>query len=75
LALINYKKQDWSRAQFYINRLIQAEAYTPEILWLAIKINNKLNDRFAVSSLTTELHRRYPDSEEDALSQRGVFDE
>lgn len=75
LARINYKKQDWTRAQFYINRLIKSEAYTPEILWLAIKINHKLNDQIAVESLSVQLHRRFPDSAEDALSQRGAFNE
>lgn len=75
LARINYKKQDWVRAQFYINRLIKAEAYTSEILWLGIKINHKLNDQIAVDSLAVQLHRRFPDSTEDALSQHRAFNE
>jgi len=75
LARINYKKQDYSRAQFYINRLIKSESYSAEILWLAIKINHKLNDQAAVTTLYTQLHRRYPDSDEDAFYLRGAFDE
>jgi len=75
LSRINYKKQDWVRSQFYINRLIKSESYTPEILWLAVKINHKLNDQVGVSSLSAQLHRRFPDSPEDASSQRGAFDE
>ncbi len=75
LARINYKKHDWVRAQFYINRLIKSESYTAEILWLAVKINHKLNNQIDVDSLSAQLHRRYPDSDEDALSQRGAFDE
>ena len=75
LARINYKKSDMVRAQLYINRLIKSESYTAEILWLAIKINHKLNDQISVSSLSVQLHRRYPDSVEDAFSQRGAFDE
>ncbi len=75
LARLNYKKQDWKRAQFYIDRLIKTDAYTAEILWLAIRINHKLKDPIAVDSLSVQLHRRYPDSDEDALSQRGAFDD
>jgi len=75
LARINYQKQDWTRAQFYINRLIKSDLFSAEILWLAIRINHQVNDQTAVSSLASQLHRRYPDSDEDALSQRGAFDE
>jgi len=75
LARINYKKSDFARAQFYVNRLIKSDSYSAEILWLAIKINHKLNDQIAVTSLSVQLHRRYPDSDEDALSSRGAFDE
>jgi type IV pilus assembly protein PilF len=75
LARINYKKQDWTRAQFYISRLIKSESYTPEILWLAIKIGHKLNDQITVDSLSVQLHRRFPDSPEDASSQHGAFNE
>jgi len=75
LALINYKKPDINRAQYYINRVIKADNTTAEILWLAIKINHKLNDQIAVESLTFQLHRRFPDSPEDALSQTGAFNE
>ncbi|MET3105693.1 type IV pilus assembly protein PilF [Oxalobacteraceae bacterium GrIS 2.11] len=75
LSRINYKRQDWTRAQFYINRLIKAEDYTPEILWLAIRIGHKLNDQVTVESLAVQLHRRFPDSDEDALSQHGAFNE
>lgn len=75
LAHISYKKQDWKDAQFYVNRLIKAEAYTPEIIWLAIKTSHKLNDRAAESSLAAQLRRRYPDSNEYVLLERGAFDE
>lgn len=75
LARINYKKADWTHAQFYANRLIKAEAYTPEILWLAIKISHKLNDQISEASLVVQLRRRFPDSDEYAAFQRGAYDE
>jgi type IV pilus assembly protein PilF len=75
LSQIAYKKQDWAHAQFYINRLIKTENYTAEILWLAIRASHKMNDTISESSLGAQLHRRFPDSDEFALFQRGAFDE
>lgn len=75
LAGINFRKHDYPRAQFYIDRVIRADSYSPEILWLAIRIDHKLGDQVAVVGLTAQLHKRYPDSDEDALSQRGAYDE
>ncbi|WP_165795019.1 type IV pilus biogenesis/stability protein PilW [Solimicrobium silvestre] len=75
LAHLSYKKQDWTRGQFYVNRLIKVEAYTPEVLWLAIKIDHKLNDLISESSLVVQLRRRFPESDEYAKFQRGAFDE
>ncbi|MCD6025541.1 MAG: pilW [Solimicrobium sp.] len=75
LSRLNYKKRNWSQAQFYINRLIKMEAYTAEIMWLAIKINHQLHDQNAESSLALQLRSLFPDSYEYELLQRGAFDE
>lgn len=75
LARLSYKKQNWTLAQFYINRLIKAESYTPEVLWLGIRISHKLNDPMAKSSLAVQLRRRFPESTEYAKLQRGAFNE
>jgi type IV pilus assembly protein PilF len=44
-------------------------------LWLAIKIERKLGDRAAETSLVTQLSRRYPDSREFSAYQRGMFND
>jgi type IV pilus assembly protein PilF len=75
LARLSYKKQDWTHAQFYIGRLVKAEAYTPEILWLGIKISHKLNDQITQANLAVQLKRRFPDSNENELLQRGAYNE
>ena len=75
LSLLSYKKQDWVRSQFYINRVIKSEAYTPAVLWLAIKASHQLNDVVAESSLSVQLCRRFADSEECSSYQRGAFNE
>lgn len=75
LAKIYYDQRDFERARFYAGRVIKTEAATPEILWLAIKVERKLGDRAAEASLVSQLRRRYPTSAEYASYQRGAFDE
>jgi type IV pilus assembly protein PilF len=75
LAMLHYEKRDYERARFYIGRLTKTEAVSPDILWLAIKIEHKLGDRTAEAGLATQLRRRYPESVEYAAYQRGAFDE
>lgn len=75
LAQLSYQKRDWNHAQFYISRLIKADAFTPESLWLAIKLSHKLNDKAAESSLAVQLRRRFPNSTQYELLQLGAFNE
>jgi type IV pilus assembly protein PilF len=75
LAKVYFDRRDYDRAHFYINRVIKAEVMTADVLWLAIKIEHKLGDRAAESSLATQLRRRHPNSAEFAFYQRGAFDE
>lgn len=75
LARIYYDKGDYERARFYIGRVMKADVMTAEVLWLAIKIERKLGDRAAETSLVTQLRRRHGSSAEFAAYQRGAFDE
>ncbi len=75
LARINYEHGDYQRARFYIKRVTNANVLSAEVLWLAIKIERKLGDRGAETSLVTQLRRRYPNSAEYATYQRGAFNE
>lgn len=75
IAKIFYDKGEFEKAKFYINRVVKAEIMTADVLWLAIKIENKLDDQLAVSSLATQLRRRHPNSPEYGLMQRGAFNE
>jgi type IV pilus assembly protein PilF len=47
---------------------------TPESLWLALRIERKLGDRFAENSLAAQLRRRYSNSTEFQALQRGDYD-
>ncbi|HYD81509.1 MAG TPA: type IV pilus biogenesis/stability protein PilW [Paucimonas sp.] len=75
LARVHYERRDYERARFYINRVIKADVATADVLWLAIKIERKLGDRAAETSLATQLRRRHPNSAEFVFYQRGAFDE
>ncbi|HEY4540835.1 MAG TPA: type IV pilus biogenesis/stability protein PilW [Noviherbaspirillum sp.] len=75
LADLHYKQRDYQRAHFYIGRVLKAEVMTAEALWLGLRIERKLGDRGAESSLATQLRRRHPASPEFAAYQRGAFDE
>lgn len=75
LARVHYLRQDYARAKFYINRVIKGEAVTAEALWLGIKIEHKLGDRAAETTLATQLRRRHPNSAEYSAYQRGAYDE
>jgi type IV pilus assembly protein PilF len=75
LAKIYFDQRDFDRARFYIGRVMKAEVMAPDVLWLAIKIERKLGDRAAETSLVTQLRRRHPGSVEFAAYQRGAFDE
>ena len=75
LAKIYYENREYDRARFYIGRVTKADVMTAEVLWLAIKIEHKLGDRPAETSLATQLRRRHSNSPEYASYQRGAFDE
>lgn len=75
LAQIYHDRGDYERARFYIRRVLNAEVMTADVLWLAIKIEHKLGDQAAKSSLATQLRRRHGGSPEFAAYQRGAFNE
>lgn len=75
LSRVYYGQGDHERARFYVSRVMKADIMTPEVLWLAIRIERKLGDREAENSLATQLRRRHPSSPEYAAYQRGAFNE
>lgn len=75
LAKIYFKSGNFVRARFYIARATKNETVSADTLWLAIRIEHKLADRAAETSLATQLRRRHPNSAEYAAFQRGAFDE
>ncbi len=75
LALLLLQRGDLQRAQFYIRRLNNSEWANAESLWLGIKIEQRLGNREAVEQLAVPLRRRFAQSREAGLYDRGAFHE
>jgi type IV pilus assembly protein PilF len=75
LASLLFEREDFTRAQFYIRRLNNGEFANSETLWLGIKVERRLGDDVAVQQLVGQLKRRFPQSRELALYERGAFNE
>jgi type IV pilus assembly protein PilF len=75
LAALLFRRGDDARAQFTIRRLNNSELANAETLWLGIKVERRLGSTEAMQQLAQQLGRRYPQSREWTLYQRGAFDE
>lgn len=74
MATISYQQQNYLQARAYIQRYQQAANWTAQALLLAIKTENKLNDKNAVSSYSLILRSRFPDSDEMQVLNQGLID-
>ncbi len=75
LALLMFQRGDLQRAQFYIRRLNNSEWANAESLWLGIRIERRLGNRDAVEQLAVPLRKRFAQSREAGLYERGAFNE
>ncbi|MDM7950464.1 type IV pilus biogenesis/stability protein PilW [Hydrogenophaga sp.] len=75
LAALLFQRGEDSRAQFYIRRINNSNLANAETLWLGIKIERRLRNTVEVEQLARQLGRRFAESRQWALYQRGAFDE
>lgn len=75
LSSLLFERSEFTRAQFYIRRLNNSELANAETLWLGIKIEQRLNNREALSQLGDQLKKRYGQSREAGLYEKGAFNE
>lgn len=75
LATLLFERGELVRAQFYARRLNNSELANSESLWLGIRIERRLQSPEAAEQLATQLLKRFPQSRESGLYQRGAFDE
>ena len=67
------KKYDLARANFY-KLYEQLKNPAPEILWLGIRIEHKLNNQYDEQVLSEKLTKSFPDSSESTLLINKAFD-
>lgn len=75
LALLLFRRGELVRAQFYIRRINNSDLANAESLWLGIKVERRMANQDAEAQLTSQLRKRFPQSREMALYDRGAFDE
>lgn len=75
LSNLYFKRGDFVRAQFYVRRLNNSEFANAESLWLGIKVERKLGNRDAMRQLQEQLAKRFAQSREMQLYEKGSFDE
>jgi type IV pilus assembly protein PilF len=75
LALMLFQRGEYVRAQFYIRRINNGDLANAETFWLGIKVERSLGNRDAANQLGAQLDKRFPQSKEAKLFERGAFDE
>jgi type IV pilus assembly protein PilF len=74
LAQIRYQQGSLEEARKMVSRFNKIVDPTPESLWLAVRVERKLGERVAESSFANQLRRRFSNSREYQLLQRGEYD-
>ncbi|MFM7533387.1 MAG: type IV pilus biogenesis/stability protein PilW [Rubrivivax sp.] len=76
LADVLYRRGEWDRARFYLRRVhAQPEQGNAQSLWLAARVEHRGGHAGARDRFGQELSRRFPQSREALLWERGRFDE
>ncbi len=73
-AQLLYKNGELDRARTTIGRFNKLTDQSAESLWLALRVERKLGDRTAESSLATQLRRRFSGSQEYQSLLKGQFE-
>ncbi|WP_290868900.1 type IV pilus biogenesis/stability protein PilW [Aquabacterium sp.] len=76
MAALLYRRGELERARFYIRRVNGVpEQLTAESLWLAVRIEHKLNNTNGRDELAAQLRSRFPSARETTALELGRFDE
>lgn len=75
LAQLLFNRGELSKAQFHLRRLNNSELANSETLWLGMKTEQRLGNQDALRQLGEQLKRRYPQSRELGLYERGAYHE
>jgi type IV pilus assembly protein PilF len=75
LASLMYQRGELARAQFLIRRINNSELANAETLWLGVKVERRLNNAEGADQLATQLRKRFGQSRQAGLLERGAFDD
>jgi type IV pilus assembly protein PilF len=76
LADVLFRRGEWDRARFYLRRVhSQPDQGNAQSLWLAARVEHRSGHAAARDRLGQELVRRFPQSREALLWEKGRFDE
>lgn len=74
LADIAYRQGRHSEARQWINEIEKLIEPTPEVIWLAVRIERKSGNREAEARYASQLRRRFPGSPEHRLLTQGQYE-
>jgi type IV pilus assembly protein PilF len=74
LGQIRYRQGSLEDARKLVSRFNKIGDPTAESLWLGLRIERKLGERVAENAYATQLRRRFTNSREYQLMQRGEYD-
>lgn len=74
LAQISYRNGNYDAAKKHLSDVVRLSDPNAEALWLSLRIERRLGDRAAESSLMAQLRRKYPDSPEVQELVKGNFE-
>lgn len=67
MAMLNFERGNFLGARAYIQRCMDAAPASPQVLWLAVRIERELRDKTAASKYAKQLKNDFPDAKETNL--------
>jgi type IV pilus assembly protein PilF len=74
LASISYKRGNYDAAREHLKNMVRLSDPDAEGLWLYLRVERRLGDRNAESSMAAQLRRKFPDSPEYQEFLKGNFE-
>lgn len=75
LANVAYMRADYPAAKRYVQALNVSQYANAESLWLALRVENKLNNQAGVREIGMQLRNRFPSAQQTIAFERGEFDD
>ncbi|MEE9493207.1 MAG: type IV pilus biogenesis/stability protein PilW [Gammaproteobacteria bacterium] len=64
MALLTFSQDNYLGSRAYLQRYGSRAPLTADLLWIALRVEHRLNDTIAEKKYATDLKRRYPQSKE-----------